>query len=188
MSGTADISAGEGGFQGFGRRYPSEREAIIGLIDILRVEEGAAGLAIGSWVKVCRTPLLRGGLAMIAERESFHGRVFGRRMTDLGAEWRATINPERGAEYQACLADPDVADTVKLARLVDTIGDTEEVIAPVVDFALRITEDMETREALRLYCEDEISTGRWLCEACARLGVAPAPTTARAQAARAEAA
>ena len=172
MSVNSTIPTGETGFQAFGRHYPSEREAIIGLIDLLRAEEGAAGEAIAGRVKVCQTPALRGGLTMIAERESFHGRVFGQRMNDLRAEWRATIDPERGAEYQACLADPMVSDTVKLARLADTIGDTETTIAPVVDFALRITEDLETREALRLYCEDEISTGRWLCGICDRLGVA----------------
>jgi len=183
MSEHSSKSNGAAGFQAFGRTYKSEREAIIGLIDLLRAEEGAAGEAIAGWVKVCQNPALRGGLGMIAERESFHGRLFGRRMTDLGAEWRATIAPERGAEYQACLADPKVADTVKLARLVGTIGDTETIIAPVRDFAERITEDLETREALRLYCEDEISSGRWLCEACARLGVAHGPTMVTAAAA-----
>ena len=173
MSGSSNEAAGGAGFQAFGRDYGSEREAIIGLIDLLRAEEGAAGEAISGWLKVCQTPMLRGGLGMIAERESFHARVFGQRMIDLGAEWRAVVDPERGPDYQACLADPSVPDAVKLARLVGTIGDTGAVIAPVVDFARRISEDIETREALLLYCEDEISSGRWLCEASVRLGVAP---------------
>ncbi len=180
MSGTAQ---GTSGFQAFGRHYSTEREAIVGLIDLLRAEEGAAGEAIAGWVKVCKDPSLRGGLSMIAERESFHGRIFGQRMLDMGETWRATIAEERGAEYQSCLADPNVPDTVKLARLVGTIGDTEVIIAPVVDFAERITEDLQTREALRLYCEDEISSGRWLCEACDRMGVAHAPELIAAHAA-----
>ncbi len=183
MSEHSGNSAGSPGFELFGRHYPSEREAIVSLIDLLRAEEGAAGEAIGAWVKICRTPSLRGGLGWIAERESFHGRFFGERMKALGAEWRATINPERGAEYQACLADPGVPDTVKLARLVGTIGDTATIIAPVIDFANRITEDIETREALLLYCEDEISTGKWLCGACDRLGVPHGASTEIAAAA-----
>ena len=172
--------SGNSGFQGLGQVYASEREAIVALIDLLRVEEGAAGVAIGGWVKVCNDPSLRGGLSMIAERESFHGRVFGQRMVDLGEQWRATIAPERGAEYQACLADPKVPDTVKLARLIGTVGDTQAIIAPVIDFAERITQDLETREALRLYCEDELSTGSWLCEVCDRMGVAHAHEKAAA--------
>jgi hypothetical protein len=167
-------------FQAFGRHYASEREAIVGLIDVLRAEESAAGEAIASWVAVCRDPSLRGGLSIIAERESFHGRIFGRRMTGLGEDWRASIDAERGAEYQACLADPNVPDAVKLGRLVGTIGDVEAIMAPVIDFANCIIEDLETREALRLYCEDELSSGRWLCEACDRLGVAHGPVTAKA--------
>jgi hypothetical protein len=159
------------GFQAFGRSFASEREAIVGLIDVLRAEESAAGLAIASWVKVCRNPTLKGGLNWIAERESFHGRVFGQRLKDLGEDWKATIGPDRGPDYQACLADPNVADEMKLVRLIGNLGDTETLIAPVREFAERITEDLETREALRLYCEDEISSGRWLCELCDRMGV-----------------
>ena len=172
-----------GSFEAFGRTFASEREAIVGLIDVLRAEESAAGLAIASWVKVCKNPRLKGGLNWIAERESFHGRVFGQRLKDLGEEWKATIGPERGADYQACLADPNVADDVKLVRLIGSLSDTEAVIAPVREFAERISEDLETREALRLYCEDEISSGRWLCELCDRLGVKHGEAAMKAQAA-----
>jgi len=158
-------------FHGLGQVYRSEREAVVALLDLLRVEESAAGVAIGGWVKVCKDPSLRGGLGIIAERESFHGRFFARRLTEMGAAWTAAIPPERDAEYQACLADPAVADRVKLGRLAAAVGDAVAVIAPVINFADRITEDLETREALRLYCEDELSTGRWLDEACRKLGV-----------------
>ena len=163
---------GNAGFQAFGRNYASEREAIVGLIDILRAEESAAGRAIASWVTVCKDPYLRGGLAWVAQRESFHGDVFGQRLRELGEAWQAVPGAYRGADYDACLADPSVPDAVKMARLVGGLGDTEAVIAPVREFAERIVDDPETREALRLYCEDEISSGRWLCEACDRLGVA----------------
>ena len=164
--------SGNSGFQAFGLNYASEREAIVGLIDILRAEEAAAGRAIASWVTVCKDPHLRGGLAWVAERESFHGQVFGERLRALREPWKAVPGDYRGADYEACLADPNVSDAVKMARLVGGLSDTEAVIAPVREFAERIVDDPETREALRLYCEDEISSGRWLCEACDRLGVA----------------
>jgi hypothetical protein len=161
----------QGEFQAFGMIYGTEREAIIRLIDVLQAEESAAGLALASWARVCKNPSLRGGLSVIAERESFHGRVFAARMQALGMECRAAIGPERGREYRSCLADPAISDEVKLARLHDSVGDAETLIAPIQAFAERITHDLETKEALRLYCDDEISSGRWLCEMCDRLSV-----------------
>jgi len=159
------------GFEAFGMIYGSEREAILSLIDVLRAEEAAAGLALAGWATVCRNPALRGGLAMIAERESFHGRIFAARMEALGAECRASVDIRRGDDYRACLADAEISDAVKLARVHDAVGDPEALIGPVRAFAERIVEDLETREALRLYCDDEISSGRWLCEMCDRLSV-----------------
>ena len=169
-------------FKAFGQTYPSEREAIIGLIDALQAEESAAGVVLANWAKVCQDPALKGGLTMIAEREAYHGRVFARRMQALGVPCKASINPCRGPEYQAFMADPAVSDAAKLARAYDNIGNVETLIQPVIEFAASIKEDPETREALRLYCEDEISSGRWLCEACGRLGVdrSSAPVTANA--------
>lgn len=183
VSGDTEIRVGEGEFKAFGMVYPTERDAILALIDVLRAEESAAGEALANWVKVCKNPALRGGLGIVAERESYHGRIFARRMADLGAECRAVIDPKRGAEYQACLADPVISDAMKLARLHESVGDPETVIRPVLDFALSITQDLETREALRLYCEDEISSGRWLCEMCDTLSVVRTPPAMTADAA-----
>ena len=71
-------------FTAFGREYPSEREAILGLMNGVQVAEACAGTAIGNWIKTCKIPELRGGLKIIAEREAFHGRVFQQRVHDLG--------------------------------------------------------------------------------------------------------
>src|ERR1700694_4954023 len=69
-------SVNGGGFTANGKSYPSERAAGIDFVDNLRANEFCAGLAFPKWAAVCKTDCIRSGLAMIAERESYHARVF----------------------------------------------------------------------------------------------------------------
>src|SRR5689334_18843566 len=71
------------GFQAFGKTYSSERDAIVSFIDKIRAAETNAGIAFANWAKVCATDCIRSGLRMIAERESYHGRIFEQRIRDL---------------------------------------------------------------------------------------------------------
>jgi hypothetical protein len=156
------------GFAAFGMNFASEREAIIGLIDKIQVAEACAGAALANWAKNCKIPALRGGLLMIAEREAFHGRVFSQRIHDLGGECEAVLDPF-SVESEACLADPTLTDLEKLQNLVERNGDPETLIRPVLAFAELLTEDLETKEALKLYYADEISSGNWLRDMCQTL-------------------
>jgi len=160
-----------GEFRACGEIYGSEREAIVGVIDRFRVEESAGGTLFGAWAEMCGIPELRGGLRVIAERESYHGRIFTRRLQDLGAECRATLKDPRGADLATCLVDPNVRDEEKLARFNDFIGDAETTTRPIRAFSDAITEDVETKEALKLFHEDEFSTIRWLRQMGDKLGV-----------------
>jgi len=157
-----------GGFAAFGMNFASEREAIIGLIDKIQVAEACAGVALASWSKTCKIPELRGGLKMIAEREAFHGRIFQQRIRDLGAECEAPLD-SFSIESEACIADPNLTDLEKLTSLVERNGDPETLISPVLAFAELLTEDLETKEALKLYYADEISSGNWLRDMCRSL-------------------
>jgi hypothetical protein len=157
-----------GGFQAFGKTYRNERDAIVSFLDKVQAAEANAGVAFGDWAKVCTTDCIRSGLKMIAERESYHGRVFNQRIRELGAEPRATVS-EQSREFAACAADAGMSDNDKLLRIASSISNPEEVIKPILDFADLITEDQETKEALRLFAEDEMSSTRWLLYACAAL-------------------
>jgi hypothetical protein len=157
-----------GTFTAFGKEFPSEREAIIGLMDSIQVAEACAGVAIANWIETCTIPELRGGLRMIAEREAFHGRVFQQRIHDLGSECKAPLDPF-STESEAVIADPHLTDLEKLTNLVERNGDPETLISPVLTFAELLTEDMESAEALKLYYADEISSGNWLRDMCRKL-------------------
>ena len=161
----------DGGFAACGGTYGSEQEAIAHVIDRFRVEESAGGMLFGIWADQCKIPELRGGLRAIAERESYHGRMFERRLKDLGRACKAELSDPSGSELASCLIDPDVADTVKLKRFNDFIGDAAVTTRPIREFGEAITQDVETKAALTLFVEDEFSTISWLKRMGDKLGV-----------------
>jgi hypothetical protein len=158
-------------FAAFGKTFPSEREAIIGLMDSIQAAEACAGRALAAWSETCKIATLRGGLKMIAEREAYHGRVLQQRIRDLGGECKAELDPF-SQESEACIFNPGLTDLEKLTDLVERNGDPATLIAPVLAFAELLTEDPESKEVLKLYYADEISSGNWLRDACQTLTAA----------------
>jgi len=171
--GAANGANGSGGFQAFGKTYASEREAIVSFIDKARAGEANAGTAFANWARLCKTDCIRSGLRMIAERESYHARIFEQRLRDLGAECRATVTDD-SRKFAECASDSNLSDNEKLLRFAARVPNADEAIRPIFEFADLIKEDLETKEALRLFAEDELSSVKWLRYACAALN-APAP-------------
>jgi hypothetical protein len=169
--GGAAAGNGGGGFQAFGRTYRSERAAIISFLDKVRAGEANGGEAFARWAAVCKTDCIRSGIRMIAERESYHARVFEQRVLELGGEKRAGTTDE-GRKLSDFFANPEVSDLEKLQRFCSQIGDPKEAVKPIHDFAALIKEDIETKEALRLFAEDELSSTTWLLDACNALSAA----------------
>lgn len=156
-------------FTAFGKEFPSEREAVLGLMNGVQVAEACAGVAIGNWIKTCKIPELRGGLRIIAEREAFHGRVFQERVRELGGECTVELDPF-SAEGERILNDQSLSDLEKLTDLVRRGGDPEVLLKPVLEFADSLVEDVESKEALKLYYADEMSSATWLRAMCRKLG------------------
>jgi rubrerythrin len=169
------VANGNGaGFKAFGRTYKSERDAIVSFIDKVRAGEANGGQAFTAWAEVCTTDCIKTGIRMIAEREAYHSRIFAKRLAELGGQPRAE-NTEDGRKFTAYLGDPNVADNVKLLKFVERVGNgkPEDAIKPICDFAALIKDDLGTKEALRLFAEDELSSTKWIYESCAVLN-APA--------------
>src|SRR5882757_2295788 len=143
-------------FTAFGKEFASEREAVIGMMNSVQVAEACAGVAIGNWIRTCQIPELRGGLRIIAEREAFHGRVFQERVRELGAECTTELDPF-SAEGERILNDERLSDLEKLTDLVTRGGDPEMLLRPILDFADSLVEDVESKETLKLYYQDEMS-------------------------------
>ena len=159
------------GFRAFGRIYKSERAAVVSFLDKVCAGEANGAEAFRRWAEVCTTECIRSALRTVAEREAYHARVFECRMRDLGAERRASAT-EEGRKFTAFLADPKRTDGEKLMEFVRVAGDADAAVKPIHDFAALLVEDLETREALRLFAEDEYSTVKWAHDACAALNAA----------------
>jgi hypothetical protein len=170
---------GGGGFKAFGRTYKSERAAVISFLDKVRAGEANGGEAFAAWAEVCTTDCIRTGIRIVAEREAYHSRVFAQRLAELGGETRATITDD-GRKYTAYLGNPSIPDNEKLLSFTKRVGKPEDAIKPICEFAALLKEDLSTKEALRLFAEDELSTAKWLWDSCAALNApkqdeAPAP-------------
>lgn len=164
------------GFKYLGKTYKSERDAIVSFLDKSRAGEANGSEIFKNWARVCTTDCIRSGLKMIAEREGYHARIFENRLRELGAECRAEVSAE-GLKVKACASDLKMTDNAKLLDFDKILSNPEELIRPIFEFADLIKEDLETKEALRLFAEDELSSAKWLKYACAALN-APASASA----------
>jgi hypothetical protein len=156
------------GFKAFGRTYKSERAAVISFLDKVRAGEANGGEAFAAWAEVCTTDCIRTGIRIVAEREAYHSRIFAQRLAELGGETRAMAT-EAGRKAVAYLGDPSIPDTEKLLDFTRRVGKPEEAIKPICEFAALLKEDLSTKEALRLFAEDELSTAKWIWDSCAAL-------------------
>ncbi len=167
-NGKAMTNGNGAGFHAFGRTYRSERDAIVSFIDKVRAGEANGGEAFSRWAEVCTTDCIRSGIRMIAEREAYHSRIFAKRLEELGGECRAQ-NTEDGRKFTEYLGNPSIPDTEKLLSFTKRVGKPEDAIKPICDFQASLKEDLGTKEALRLFAEDELSSTKWLWDACAAL-------------------
>ena len=170
---------GGAGFKAFDRTYRSERAAVISFLDKVRAGEANGGEAFAAWAEVCTTDCIRTGIRMVAEREAYHSRVFAQRLAELGGETRA-MPTEDARKYTAYLGDPSIPDNEKLLSFTKRVGQPEDAIKPICEFAELLKEDLSTKEALRLFAEDELSTTKWIWDACAALNAPKEQPSAKA--------
>jgi hypothetical protein len=159
------------GFEALGRAYRSEREAVISFLDELHATQMDSAIGFAKWAAVCRTKGLRTGLIMVAEREAYHARIIERRVHELGGELHATTT-EHGGKLAELLANGEISELEKLLALTSLIQEPQQAVVPILTFASALNRDGETKQALRLLAEDELSSATWLHDICAALSTA----------------
>ncbi|MBF6560594.1 MAG: hypothetical protein IVW56_09905 [Candidatus Binataceae bacterium] len=179
-NGANGANGASGGFRAFGKNYGSEREAVISFLDRAYAAESNGAATFENWAKLCTTECIRSGIKMIAEREAYHARIFKNRLRELGAKPSAPVN-EDGRKFKEAMSDPNLKDTEKLLVHHKLVADPVVFFQAISEFAERITEDVETKEVIKLFVQDEISSGTWLNASCAALN-APAASVAQADA------
>jgi hypothetical protein len=158
-------NATDAGFRAFGTAYTSEREAVIKFLEAVAPAETAGGEAVREWLKSCKLDCIKGGLKMVAERESYHGRAFAQRLTELGGTVPQNVSPQirESIDY---LGDTGMSDLQKLHKAVMRYPNPEETIRPLFEFADLIKEDQQTKEMVKLFAQDELSTLKWQHSLC----------------------
>jgi hypothetical protein len=165
---SAASDVGRLAFKAFGKTYASEREAVIDFLEAITPAEVTASEAIREWLRTCRIDCIKGGLKMVAEREAYHGRAFAERLIELGGTVSASVRPEiwESIEY---LRDASLSDLQKLQRATSRYPNPEDAMQPLFEFISSLKEDQQTKEMLRLFAADELSTLRWQNTLCAVL-------------------
>jgi hypothetical protein len=113
--------------------------------------------------------------AHLAERQAqrsggYHVRIFEKRMRDLGLECKAKTSP-LGRQFTQQLSDAKASDNDKLLYATSFTPDVEAFFKPFKELAENVKDDLESKELFKLYVQDEISSAKWLMEACATLNV-----------------
>jgi hypothetical protein len=155
------------GFTAFGKIYGDEREAILEFLDKYGAAEAAAEVCLNKWVDLAKDDCVRGGIQMIAEREGYHGRVFARRLRELGGQ-RKDDGQEtlKALEYAS---DPNLSDAEKLLKATSFGPDPKALLQPIFDFGDAIKEDQLTKQLVQLYAKDELGSATWVYETCAMI-------------------
>ena len=174
-SGANGNNGAAGGFRAFGKHYASEREAVMNFLDMAHAAEANGAVIFDNWAKLCTTDCIRSGIKMVAERERYHARVFENRLHELGGKCSAPVS-EEGRKFLESISDPTIKDTEKLLIHFRLVPDPAARFKSICEFAELIKEDLETKEMVKLFIEDEISSGNWLNSACAALN---APASAK---------
>jgi len=159
-NGHSSNGASAGSFTAFGKTYASEHEAVMKFLETVSAAETNGGDTVRSWLDVCKTDCIRGGLKMVAERESYHGRAFAARLAEFGGTM-AERNTEEFRKNIAYLSNTKVSDLAKLKRGAERFPDPAETIRPLFEFAASLKEDLQTKEMVQLFAEDELSTLKW---------------------------
>jgi hypothetical protein len=169
LEGAAAAGTNGGGFTAMGKTYGCERDGIVAYLQRVRNGEAAGALALSKWAAVCKTDCMRSGLRTIAEREAYHVRIIEQKLSDLGAQCNAVKDPEID-KFVSMQSDPNVPDIDKLRGIVSSFGNADEVVKPINDFVDLIKEDLDAKEMLALWAEDEYSSIKWFIHAFNALG------------------
>jgi hypothetical protein len=170
-------TANANGFKAFGKTYANEREAILEFLDKYGAAEAAAEVCLNKWVDLAKNDCVRGGIQMIAEREGYHGRVFARRLRELGGQRKDDgRETSRALEYAS---DPNLSDAEKLLNATSFGPDPKALLQPIFDFGDAIQDDQLTKQLVQLYAKDELGSATWVYETCAMLNGKGAAAQAR---------
>ena len=137
----------------------TSKPAYLGLLNAISLAESEAGVYLEAWANATDDEELASCLRFVAARESSHGELFCRRLSELGFELRQKVDPKAAARL-ARYANPKISDCEKVGPEreeggAEPFGDIRKAIADGVY-------DEMTCNMLQWYINEEIDSGRRL--------------------------
>ena len=155
-----------------GTSHATEGEMIMHLLDEFRCGENFASEYLNRWIAVSDQECVRGGLRTVQQRETFHAQLLEARLRELGGIPQCTVPAERREKELQFYASAEKKDLEKLQSIAALIKDPAQVLKPITDVIDQIQEDQQSKELLRTIIDDEMSSVKWLLEACQTLSTA----------------
>jgi bacterioferritin (cytochrome b1) len=155
-----------------GKSHTNEREMVMHCLDEYRCAETFGAEYFSRWLEVSDQECVKGGLRTIQQREAFHAQLLEARLRELGGSPQCTMLAEQREQELAFYAAPEKKDIEKLQKLAALIQDPTRLLKPLTDVIDQIQEDQQSKELLRTIIDDEMSSIKWLQEACETLSAA----------------
>jgi len=155
-----------------GTSHVTESEMIMHLLDEFRCGENFASEYLNRWIAVSDQECVRGGLRTVQQRETFHAQLLEARLRELGGVPQCTVPVERREKELQFYASAEKKDLEKLQSIAARIKDPAQVLKPITDVIDQIQDDQQSKELLRTLIDDEMSSIKWLLQACQTLSAA----------------
>ena len=155
-----------------GTSHATESEMIMHLLDEFRCGENFASEYLNRWIAVSDQECVRGGLRTVQQRETFHAQLLEARLRELGGVPQCTVPVERREKELQFYASAEKKDLEKLQSIAARIKDPAQVLKPITDVIDQIQDDQQSKELLRTLIDDEMSSIKWLLQACQTLSAA----------------
>ncbi len=155
-----------------GTSHATESEMVMHLLDEFRCGENFASEYLNRWIAVSDQECVKGGLRTVQQRETFHAQLLEARLRELGGVPQCTVPVERREKELQFYASAEKKDLEKLQSIAARIKDPAQVLKPITDVIDQIQEDQQSKELLRTLIDDEMSSIKWLLQACQTLSAA----------------
>lgn len=169
-----ELGNGHQGYSYNGQTHATEREMIMHLLDEFRCAENFAAEYLNRWIEVSDQECVKGGLRVVQQREAYHAQILEARLRELGGVPQCTVPAERREKELPFYASTDIKDVDKLQSIATRLKEPAAILKPLTDAIARIEEDQQSKELLRSLIDDEMSSIKWLLEACQTLSAAKA--------------
>lgn len=141
------------------------KPSFLGTLNAISLAESGAGVYLEAWANATQDEDLACCLRLVASRETSHGDVFCRRISELGFELLQKPDPKAAAKI-AKYANPRISDLEKVGE------DDGEQKDPFGDFERQVEDgifDPLTAKLMTWYIAEERSSGELLREQYARV-------------------